>query len=102
MMKEEIKVLAAQDKKSILQEAQEIVYERKQEKERQYGPFEESMKRTAKVASILCGKEITAKDVYKILISLKMAREGYAHKKDNLLDAVAYIGGLQKYIDENE
>jgi len=31
-----------------------------------------------------------------------MAREGYAHKKDNLLDAVAYIAGLQKYIEENE
>jgi len=93
---------AAQTPKTVLQEAQEIVYERRQEGERQYGPFGESMERTAIVASIVCNKEITAEDVYKILAALKFAREGFAHKRDNLLDAIAYLGGLQKYKDKND
>jgi DNA-binding protein H-NS len=97
-MREEIKVLAAQENKSILQIAHEIVHERRQEKERQYGPFEEGMEKTAKIASLLTNKDITAVDIYLILTSLKLSRESYNHKEDNLLDAVAYIGALNKYL----
>ena len=56
MMREEIKVLAVQENKSILQEALEIVEKRDQEKERQYGPFEEGMEKAAKIASLIRGK----------------------------------------------
>ena len=99
MTREEKDILAAQENKSILQEALDIVENRAQEKEREYGAFGESMERTAIIASIVCNKEIIAEDVYKILAALKFAREGYIHKRDNLLDAVAYLGALNKYIE---
>lgn len=83
-------------KKNILQKANEIVFERVEEKERQYGPFEEGMEKAAKLASILCNKNITQKDMYMCMLSLKLSRESYNHKEDNLLDAVAYIASLNK------
>jgi len=101
-MKEETKVLAAQENKSILQEAFNIVEKRDQEKERQYGPFEEGMEKTAAIASLITNKEITAEDVYKVLIALKLSRQSYNHKRDNLLDAIAYIGSLNKYIESKK
>jgi|TARA_R100000479_G_scaffold172894_1_gene118046 hypothetical protein len=100
MKREEIKVLAAQENKSILQIAHDIVYKRRQEKERQYGPFEEGMEKTAKIASLITGKNIEAEDIYLILTALKLSRESYNHKEDNLLDAVAYLGALNKYLEE--
>lgn len=86
--------------RSILIEAHEIVFERSQEKERQYGDFIECNRRIAELASILCQKEITTEDVYKFQIALKLGRESFNHKKDNLLDAAAYIGALDDYHDK--
>ncbi len=83
--------------KNILKEADEIVNNRKEEKERQYGPFEEGMQKAATLASILCEKNITAIDMYKCMIALKLSRESYNHKEDNLLDACAYIGSLNNF-----
>jgi DNA-binding protein H-NS len=85
---------------NILEKADAIVNHRNEEKERQYGPFKESMKKTAEIASILCSKEITTEDVYKILISLKASRLSYSHKEDTLLDLVAYVGALNNYYNE--
>ena len=44
--------------KNILKEADDIVNSRSEEKERQYGPFSESMSKAARIASELCNKEI--------------------------------------------
>lgn len=82
---------------NILKKANEIVNERSEEKERMYGPFSEGMERAAKIASGCTGKHFTAKDMYMALIALKLSRESYSHKEDNLLDAAAYIGALNNY-----
>lgn len=82
---------------NILQVADKIVNERSEEKEREYGPFALCNERAAKIASVLCNKEITTEDIYKFQIALKFAREAHAHKEDNLLDAVAYIGALNNF-----
>jgi hypothetical protein len=82
---------------NILEKANEIVNLRKEEKERQYGPFEEGMERAAQIASGCTGKNISAQDMYLILVALKLSRESYNHKQDNLLDAVAYLGALNNY-----
>lgn len=82
---------------NILKEADQIINERSEEKERMYGPFEEGMERAAMIASGATGKEITAKDMYMCMVALKLSRESYSHKEDNLLDAVAYIGSLNNY-----
>lgn len=81
---------------NILLKANEIVFERKEEKEREYGPFEEGMFKASKIATELCNKEISTKDIYMCMIALKLSREAFNHKEDNLLDAVAYISSLNK------
>ena len=80
--------------KSILLKAEEIVNKRSEEKERQYGNFEEGMKRAAKIAQGCTGLPITDKHMYLILVALKLSREGYNHKQDNILDAIAYLAAL--------
>jgi DNA-binding protein H-NS len=82
---------------NILDTANKIVNERNEEKERQYGPFEEGMEKAAKIASLISGKDITADDVYIIMMSLKLSRQSYNHKEDNLLDLVAYVGSWNNY-----
>jgi len=84
---------------NILEKANEIVNLRKEEKERQYGPFEDGMERAAKILSGMTGLILDAEFMYKALIALKLSRESYNHKEDNLLDAVAYLASLNNYIN---
>jgi hypothetical protein len=86
-----------QNNMNILKEANNIINERSEEKERMYGPFEEGMERAAMIASGCTGKHITAQDMYICMVALKLSRQSYNHKEDNLLDAVAYLGSLNNY-----
>ncbi len=83
--------------KSILEEAHNIVNERSDEADRNYGPFTEGMERAAMIFNGMTGHTVSGGDMFKALIALKFSRESYNHKKDNLLDAVAYIQGLENY-----
>ena len=74
--------------------------QRSEEKERQYGPFSEGMKRAAKIASGMSGKDIDANDMYIALVALKLSRQSYHFKDDNLLDAVAYLGAWHNFIKD--
>ena len=85
---------------NILALADEIVNHRSEEKARQYGPFGEGMERAASICSGMTGKDFTAHDMFAALIALKFSRQSYNHKQDNLLDAAAYIGAWQNYINE--
>lgn len=87
---------------NILEKANEIINLRSEEKERQYGPFEQGMEVASKLASLMTNKEITPIDMYKCMIALKLSRESYNHKEDNLLDAVAYLGSLNNYINNKK
>ena len=84
---------------SILERANEIVNNRSEEKEREYGPFSEGMKRAAQIAAGMSGKDVTAHDMYIALVALKLSRQSYNFKEDNLLDAVAYLGAWQNFIE---
>jgi hypothetical protein len=87
---------------SILQQAHQIVFERNEEKERMYGPFEEGMEQAARIASELSRKEITAFDIYNCMIALKLSRASWNYKEDNYLDAVAYMASLNSYMKAKE
>jgi hypothetical protein len=87
---------------TILQEANKIIYERSEEKERQYGPMQEGMEEAAQIASLLSRKEITAVDMYNAMIALKLSRQAYNHKEDNLLDCVAYMASLNDYQNKKQ
>jgi len=82
---------------NILEEANKIINLRSEEKEREYGPFTESMQKAALVASELCNKKITTEDFYKCMIALKISRMAYNSKEDTLLDAVGYIAALNNF-----
>jgi Domain of unknown function (DUF6378) len=86
--------------KSILLEAHDIVFERSAEKERMYGPFEDGMEQTARIASELSRKSFDAFDVYNVLIALKLSRASWNYKEDNYLDLVAYVASLDKYMKQ--
>ena len=87
---------------NILRQADQIINNRSEEKERQYGPLDEGFERAAMIASGMSGREWTAHDVFIAMIALKFSRQSYNFKEDNLLDAVAYIGGWQNYINKNK
>lgn len=87
---------------SILNEADQIVNHRNEEADRQYGPFSEGMDRAAMIFNGMTGHNVTGADMFKALVALKFSRESYNHKRDNLLDAVAYIQGLENYINEKQ
>lgn len=80
----------------MLEQAYNMLHERSEEKERQYGPFAEGIKKAAAIATAMGTKEITEDDVYNILIALKLSRESYTHKEDNILDAVVYLAQLNE------
>ena len=82
---------------NILEQANEIIYKRSEEKARLYGPMQEGMQEAAKIASLLSRKDINAVDMYNCMIALKLSRQAYNHKEDNLLDCVAYIASLNDY-----
>lgn len=84
---------------NILKKANEIVFKRSEEKSRQYGDFKEGMERAASIFNGMTGMNVTAVEMYKALIALKLSREGYAHKEDNLLDAVAYMASMNEYLE---
>ena len=91
--------MKSEQDQSILQEAHNIVNERDEEKDRMYGPFSEGMDRAAKIFSGMTGLDITGREMYMALIALKFSRGSYHHKRDNLLDAVGYIQGLENYLN---
>jgi hypothetical protein len=88
-------------KTNILSEANEIVNNRSEEKSRQYGPFEEGMRRAAMIFNGMTGKELNGSDMYAALVALKLSRHSYNYKQDNLLDAVAYLGALDNYVEKH-
>jgi hypothetical protein len=87
---------------SILTQAEQIVNQRSEETDRQYGPFSEGMERAAMIFNGMTGFNLGAEHMFKALMALKLSRESYQHKRDNLLDLVAYAQGLENYINERQ
>jgi len=88
---------------NILEKADEIVNKRSEEKERQYGPFKDSMIRAAQIYNAMspASERMSESGMYRALIALKLSRQAYAHKTDNLLDACAYIGAWNNLLEED-
>ena len=92
--------MAKKINQSVLTQADKIINERSEEKERMYGPFSEGMRRAAMIATGMTGKEFTGSDIHACMVALKLSRHSYAYKRDNILDACAYLGALENYVDE--
>lgn len=87
---------------NILEQANEIVNNRSEEKERMYGPFSRSMEKATEIYNAMSpdNERISVPGMYRAMVALKLSREANSHKEDNLLDAVAYLGALNNYINE--
>ena len=87
---------------TILTKAQDIVYNRTEEQSRNYGEIQESMERASRIATHVLGQDISTDIIYWSIVAIKLSREGYKHKEDNLLDAVAYMSALNDYLENNK
>jgi len=81
------------EKESILQEANRIV---NGERQTDYSDPVENFKQIASIASAILKKELSAKDCCVVLMAVKLARESYKHKRDNLVDLAGYTEILHR------
>lgn len=84
---------------NIFKHADGIVNERKEEKEREYGEFEDSMRSASVIASEMTGHKLSTDDMYKIMIALKMSRLRFNSKYDTILDSIAYLGAYNNKVN---
>jgi hypothetical protein len=64
-----------------------------------YGDSNKNLKNIAALAR-LQGVEIDAVGIAKVLLSVKLAREGHKHKRANLVDLCGYAELLQRLYEE--
>ena len=78
---------AEENNTSILAEAEEIV---NGSRHSDYGDAKESFSRIATIASVMTGKELSPEDCCAVLMAVKLVRESFKHKRDNLVDLCGY------------
>jgi hypothetical protein len=83
----------AEESQTILQEAQGLIYG---ERQGDYGPPHETFEPIAQMWSAILGTPITAKQVALCMAALKLCREAYKPKRDNLVDLAGYAGVAQR------
>lgn len=83
----EVKDMDEENNKSILAEAEDIVNGSRQS---DYGDANESFSRIATIASVMVGKELSPEDCCAVMMAVKLVRESFAHKRDNLVDLCGY------------
>jgi hypothetical protein len=87
--------------KSPIKEADKIVNESRDTRDKEYGGFSASMKRMAVIASELCNKEITPEDAFKCMMALKLSRMSYSSGHfDSHVDLIGYVEGMWNYNQE--
>ena len=94
----EFKDIVEENKQSILSEAEEIVNGSRQS---DYGDPVESFERIAKTASMIAGRDLSPNDCCAVLMAVKLVRESFAHKRDNLVDLCGYAH-IMNELNENE
>ena len=83
---------------SILSEAERIV---NGDRQADYSDPVANFKHISAIASAIMAKDITAEECCIVMIAVKLARENYKHKRDNLVDLAGYVEILNR-IKESE
>lgn len=78
---------------SILQEADRIL---NGERDADYPDPVENFKHIAAIASAILKKDLTDEECCVVMLAVKLARENYRHKRDNVVDGVAYMEILSR------
>jgi hypothetical protein len=82
---------------SILQEAERLI---NGERQAQYSHPGEDFLKTVGAFNALTGHNLTTQDAMIFMVCVKLSRECFKHKRDNLVDAAGYLGCLEKIIDK--
>lgn len=81
---------------SIIDEAKEI---RGGSRQSDYGDCVANMQRISEIATLINGKKLTPKECTIVLIAVKLSREAFRHKRDNLVDLIGYTDILNEVIE---
>lgn len=87
------------ENKSILSEAEEIV---NGSRHSDYGDPVESFERIAKTASMIAGRDLSPNECCAVLMAVKLVRESFAHKRDNLIDLCGYAYIMNEIKESNK
>lgn len=68
-----------------------------------YGDVLFNLKRISDISSNITGVAMSGSDVAAVLLSVKLARESFHHKEDNIVDAINYLlfYGMAREQEEN-
>lgn len=80
---------------SILTEAESVV---NGDRDSDYGDSNANLKRIADISTLI-GQPIDASGVCRVMLAVKLARETYKHKRDNLVDLCGYAELLNRLED---
>lgn len=67
-----------------------------------YGPPKEDFERTAQIVHALIGVHMTASDIAKVMIAVKLSRETHKHKRDNLVDIIGYVLCMAEFYEDSK
>lgn len=84
---------------TVLEEAQRLITG---DRNSSYDHPLDNFSRIAAIWSVVLGREVTPEQVGLCMVGVKLARESYLPKRDNLVDGAGYFGTVQMVIDERE
>lgn len=90
-------VSMSQSHKNILQEADELI---NGDRNYTYDHPLDNFGRIKKGWEVIFGIDITEEQVGLAMAWVKIARESYMHKRDNLTDGAGYLGTIEMVIEE--
>jgi hypothetical protein len=86
-------------KESVLAEAERLI---NGDRQKAYSHPYYDYKKTVGAFNALTGHQLTVQDGIIFMVCVKLSREAYLHKRDNVVDACGYLGCLEKVIDRIE
>lgn len=92
-------VLENSQHETVLEEAQRLITG---DRNASYDHPLDNFQRIADIWSVVLGIKVTPEQVGLCMVGVKLAREAYLPKRDNLVDGAGYFGTVQMVIDERE
>lgn len=83
--------------RSILDEAKDI---RNNSRQSDYGDAVVNFENISKMASLITGKELSPYDCVAVQIAVKLCRQGFHKKRDNMVDLAGYADIMQLIVDK--
>jgi hypothetical protein len=88
-----------QPDETILEEAQRLILG---DRNKSYDHPLDNFNRIARIWSVIFGFPVSAEQVGLAMVGVKLAREAYSPKRDNLVDGAGYFGTVQMVMDERQ